>query len=128
MNRIDQFIYSIFFMILSWFFGALILYFLAKSFGVDVQPWWIGFVLGVVSLGIALPSAPAGLGVYEVAMVGGFSLLGVPTAQALAIAVVAHLINITITGFFGMYGLFRDGETISNIYQQLKNVRYLRSG
>jgi len=82
----------------------------------------------VVSLGIALPSAPAGLGVYEVAMVGGFSLLGVPTAQALAIAVVAHLINITITGFFGMYGLFRDGETISNIYQQLKNVRYLRSG
>jgi uncharacterized protein (TIRG00374 family) len=128
LSRIDQFLYSLFFMILSWFFGAFVLYFLAISFGIEVQPWWIGFVLGVISLGIALPSAPAGLGVYEVAMVGAFSLLGVPSSQALAVALVAHLINITITGFIGMYGLFRDGETLSNIYQQLKNVRYIGGG
>jgi hypothetical protein len=61
-------------------------------------------------------------------MVGAFSLLGVPSSQALAVALVAHLINITITGFIGMYGLFRDGETLSNIYQQLKNVRYIGGG
>lgn len=128
LTRLDQFLYSIAFMLLSWFVGALMLYFLTVGFGVEVQSWWIGFVLGVISLGIALPSAPAGLGVYEVAMVGAFSLLGVSASQALAIALVAHLINITITGFFGMYGLIRDGETLSNIYRQLKNVRYLRSG
>lgn len=128
LTRVDQFLYSISFMLLSWFGGALMLYFLTVGFGVEVEPWWIGFVLGVISLGIAIPSAPAGLGVYEVAMVGAFSLLGVSASKALAIALVAHLINITITGFFGLYGLFRDGETLSNIYQQLKNVRYLRSG
>lgn len=128
LTRVDQFLYSIFLMLLSWFFGALLLYFLTVSFGVEVQPWWIGFVLGVISLGIALPSAPAGLGVYEVAMVAAFSFLNVPVSQALAIALVAHLINIIITGFFGMFGLIRDGETLSNIYQQLKNIRDLRGG
>lgn len=122
--RLDQFLLSISLMLLSWFFGGLELYFVTLSFGVQVDFWWIGFVFGVTSLGIALPSAPAGLGVYEVAMVGAFSLLGVPTSVALAIALVSHLIHISLTGVFGVYGLFRDGESISGLYQRLRNVRY----
>lgn len=121
--RWDQFLLSVFFMLLSWFFGAMVLYFLSLSFGVEVEAWWIGFVLGVISLGIAIPSAPAGLGVYEVAMVGAFSILGVPASQALAIALVAHLIQISITGFVGIYGIFRDGETLAGLYQRLLNIR-----
>lgn len=125
LTRWDQFLLSVFFMLLSWFFGAMELYFLTMSFGVDVELWWIGFVLGVISLGIAIPSAPAGLGVYEVAMVGAFSILRVPAAQALAIAVVAHLIQISFTGFVGMYGIFRDGETLASLYQRLRNTRFI---
>jgi uncharacterized protein (TIRG00374 family) len=124
--RLDQFLLSVSFMLISWFFGALEIYFLTISFGVQAEFWWIGFVLGVISLGIALPSAPAGLGVYEIAMVGAFSLLGVSGSVALAIALAAHLIHITITGFFGMYGIFRDGESITGLYQRLRNVRYSR--
>jgi hypothetical protein len=88
-----------------------------------VEFWWIGFIVGVISLGIALPSAPASLGIYEVAMVGAFSLLGVPTSQALAVALVAHFIHITITGFFGVYAIFRDGENIAGLYQRLILLR-----
>ena len=124
LTRLDQFLLSISLMVLSWLFGGLELYFITLSFGVQAEFWWIGFVLGVISLGIALPSAPAGLGVYEVAMVGAFSLLGVPTSVALAIALVSHLIHISLTGFFGVYGIFRDGESISGLYQRLRNVRY----
>jgi len=123
--RLDQFLLSVFFMLLSWFFGAMELYFLTVSFGVDVELWWIGFVLGVISLGIAIPSAPAGLGVYEVAMVGAFSILGVHSSQALAIALVAHLIQISITGFVGMYGIFRDGETLAGLYHRLQSIRHI---
>ena len=112
-------------MLLSWFFGAMELYFLTVSLGVDVELWWIGFVLGVISLGIAIPSAPAGLGVYEVAMVGAFSILGVHSSQALAIALVAHLIQISITGFVGMYGIFRDGETLAGLYHRLQSIRHI---
>jgi hypothetical protein len=116
---------SVFFILLSWLFGAVELYFLTISFGIDVELWWIGFVLGVISLGIAIPSAPAGLGVYEVAMVGAFSILGVPASQALAVALVAHLIQISITGFVGMFGIFRDGETLAGLYQRLRNINII---
>jgi uncharacterized protein (TIRG00374 family) len=126
LTKLDQFLLSVIFMLISWLCGGLELYLIIFSFGVSAKFWWVGFLLGVVSLGIALPSAPAGLGVYEVAMVGGFSLLGVPTSVALAIALVTHLLQITITGSIGMYGIFRDGESITGLFQRLRNVGYLR--
>jgi uncharacterized protein (TIRG00374 family) len=122
----DQFLLSVFFMVISWLFGGLELYFITISFGVTPEFWWIGFVLGVISLGIALPSVPAGLGVYEVAMVGAFSLLGVSSSIALAIALVSHLIHITFTGLIGMYGIFQDGESITGLFQRLRNLSFSR--
>jgi uncharacterized protein (TIRG00374 family) len=124
--RLDQFLLSVLYMVISWIFGGLELYFIITSFGVQAEFWWIGFILGVISLGIALPSAPAGLGVYEVAMVGAFSLLGISSSVALAIALVTHFIHISITGFLGMYGIFRDGESITGLYQRLRNVSFSR--
>jgi hypothetical protein len=79
--------------------------------------------MGFISLGIALPSAPATLGVYEAASVAAWALLGVPFAQALAVALVAHLIHITITGLIGGYGFFRDRETLSGIYLRIRNIK-----
>jgi len=110
-------------MLLSWIFGGLELIFLSKSFGVDIELWMVGFILGMTSLGIAIPSAPAGLGVYEAAAVGAFSLIGLSTSTGLAIAFVSHFISIIITGLIGMLGIFKDGESISGLYQQLKNLR-----
>jgi uncharacterized protein (TIRG00374 family) len=124
--KLDQFLLSVLLMVISWFFGGLELYFITTSFGVPAEFWWIGFILGVISLGIALPSAPAGLGVYEVAMVGAFSLLGVQTSVALAIALVTHFIHISFTGFIGMYGIFRDGESITGLFQRLRNLNFSR--
>lgn len=119
LSRVDQFLLSVSYILLAWLFGSLQLYFLTLSLGIEVEYWWIGFIIGVISLGIALPSAPAGLGIYEFAMVGAFSLLGVPTSQALAVALVAHFIHITITGFIALYGIFQDGENIIGLYQRL---------
>ena len=119
----DQFVLSLVLMILSWVLGGLELIFLAKSFGVDLEVWMVAFILGMISLGIAIPSAPAGLGVLEAAAVGAFSLLGLSTSAGLAIALVSHVISITITGVIGMYGIFRDGESITGLYQHLRNMR-----
>ncbi|UCF28877.1 MAG: flippase-like domain-containing protein [Chloroflexota bacterium] len=122
--KFDQFLLSVLFMLISWLFGGLELYFITISFGIQAEFWWIGFILGVISLGIAIPSAPAGLGVFEVAMVGAFSFLGISSSVALAIALVFHFIHIALTGFFGLYGIFRDGESITGLFQQLRNFRY----
>ncbi len=121
--RWDQFLLSLFLMVLSWIFGGLELIFLSQSFGVDLELWMVGFIIGMISLGIAIPSAPAGLGVYEVAAVGAFSLLGLSTSTGLAIAFVSHFISIIFTGSVGMYGIFRDGKSISGLYRRLRDAR-----
>ena len=118
-----QFGLSLGLILISWIFGGLELFFLSKSFGVDLELWMLGFVLGMTSLGIAIPSAPAGLGVFEAAAVGAFSLMGLSTSTGLAIAFVSHFISIFLTGLIGMYGIFKDGESITGLYQQLRNLR-----
>lgn len=117
------FLLSICLMLGNWLCGVIEIHILLNSVGIQAPYWWAGFALGVVSLGIALPSAPAGLGVYEIAMVGALSLLGVPAAQALAVAIVAHLIHICVTGVIGVYALFKDGETLAGLYQRLRVAR-----
>ncbi|MGB3701408.1 MAG: lysylphosphatidylglycerol synthase transmembrane domain-containing protein [Anaerolineales bacterium] len=119
----DQFLLSVLLMVLGWIFGGLELIFLSQSFGVDLEIWMVGFILGMISLGIAIPSAPAGLGVFEVAAVGAFSLLGLSTSAGLAIAFVSHFISITFTGLVGMYGIFQDGENFAGLYRRLINLR-----
>jgi hypothetical protein len=59
-------------------------------------------------------------------MVGALAVLGVPTSQALAIAITAHLIHITSTGLIGGIALFRDGQTLSGVYRRLKTVHLWR--
>lgn len=120
LRRPDRFVISLLLILASWFFGSLEIHLLAVGFGMEPAWWWTGFVLGVVSLGIALPAAPANLGVYEAAMVGSFLLLGVPGTQALALAIIAHFIHITITGVIGVLALAREGQTLTGIYLQLR--------
>ncbi len=126
LTRMDRFLLSLGLNLLSWSFGAIEIHLLILSFGVPAPFWWTGFALGVVSLGIAVPSAPASLGVYEAAMVGALAVLGVPTSKALAIAITAHLIHITSTGLIGGIALFRDGQTLSGVYRRLKTVHLWR--
>ena len=114
-------------LILSWLFGGLELIFISRSFGVELEIWMVAFILGMISIGIAIPSAPAGLGVFEAAAVGAFSLLGLSTTAGLAIAVVSHFISIAFTGLIGVYGIFRDGESITDIYNHLRNMRLFNS-
>jgi hypothetical protein len=79
------------------------------------------FVIGIVSFGAALPSAPAALGVFEGAIVGALVLLGVPAATALAYAILLHFFHIIISGIFGFYGFAKDGESLLGMYGKLAN-------
>lgn len=115
-----HFLLSLTLILASWLFGLLEVHLLAVGIGIEPSWWWTGFVLGVVSLGIALPAAPASLGVYEASMVGSFLLLDVPGEQALALAIMAHFIHIAITGIIGGYALARDGQSLTGIYARLR--------
>lgn len=126
LTRTDRFLLSLGLILLSWVSGAIEIHLLILSFGAPAPFWWTGFALGVVSLGIAVPSAPASLGVYEAAMVGALTVLGVPASQALAIAILAHVIHIASTGLIGGIALFRDGRTLTGVYRRVRSVRLSR--
>lgn len=108
-------------------FGSLALSW-AISFGENwvvfnqLQPnppfWWMIFVLSMAAFGAALPSAPAGLGVFEGVMVAAFALLGVDADLAFTHAIVIHALAFTYTSILGLVGLRMQGQALVSLYRR----------
>ena len=73
-------------------------------------------------MGIAAPSSPGAVGVYELVVVGALALFGIPAATALAFALTAHLTQYLLVGVLGTIGLARDGESLIGLYRQTRNI------
>lgn len=77
--------------------------------------WWGIFLSGVMALGVAIPSAPSALGVYEASFVAAIAILGGQTGTAFAYAIILHLISFSFSVIFGVWGLIREGMGFSKI-------------
>jgi glycosyltransferase 2 family protein len=116
-------IISIFFWIaISWSLWVLLLFIGLKAMHGETRFWWAIFTEGVLALGIALPSAPAGLGVFEGTMVFGLSLFDIPKETSFGLAVVIHTLQIAMTSIIGFIALLRQGESLSAVLQRIKSV------
>jgi uncharacterized protein (TIRG00374 family) len=93
------------------------------AFFPHARPLWAIFCLAVSSLGVALPSSPGGLGVFEGAVVGALAVFNLDSSNALAYAFTMHFWNYLITGLLGSYALARDGESILHLYDRVRKVR-----
>lgn len=114
-----RFLRVAFWMLLAWACNVGWYYVLMRSFLPEAHLLWALFSIAVASMGVALPSSPAYIGVLETALVGALSLFGVDPAIALAYAVVAHVIYFVITGLIGIYGFWQQGQSLGAIYQKL---------
>lgn len=85
--------------------------------------WWAAFVLGSVGMGVAVPSAPGGLGVMEGVMVFVLHALGVDPSVALAYALAMHAVYYLVTVSLGMVGLSVYGASLPQIVQQTVRPR-----
>jgi hypothetical protein len=81
------------------------------------------FTIGVGALGIAAPSSPGALGVYEAVLVGALAVFGLEASATLAFALSMHMISYLLTGVIGGYGLYRDGESLSSLYSRLGRLK-----
>ncbi|PKO07023.1 MAG: hypothetical protein CVU41_03790 [Chloroflexi bacterium HGW-Chloroflexi-3] len=81
--------------------------------------WWGAFANTTLALGIALPSAPAGLGIYESSIVAGLKLFNIDESIALAFALILHVSQFVLIGILGIYALSRDGYSLKNLFSQL---------
>jgi uncharacterized protein (TIRG00374 family) len=73
------------------------------------------FVLTLVGLGIAVPSAPGAAGVWEFAIVQALSVFQVERSAALSYAIAFHLVHIGVTTLLGGLALAREGETLAHL-------------
>ncbi len=92
---------------LSWTLGLAFFLLVLRAFIPGAPLSWVAFGVGVLAFGIALPSSPGALGIYEASLVGALALCGVPSADSLAFAVAAHALSFALTSIFGLVALVR---------------------
>lgn len=118
-----QFVSVIFWIIISWLSWTYIIFYGTSAIQQGVKLWWAIFTQGVLALGIALPSAPAGLGVFEGTIVVALSVFDISAEKALGIAVVIHLLQIFVTTIFGLIAVMRQGDSIADILKKMQSER-----
>ncbi len=92
-------------MTLSWAVQVLAYGLTLRALVPQASLLWAAFVLGSIGMGIAVPSAPGGLGVMEGVMVFVLGALGVETSVALAFAFAMHGVYYLVTGVLGWLGV-----------------------
>ncbi len=119
----SRFLLSFFWIGMTWVVWMFFYYSTVAQLANGAPLWWGAFVSSLLALGVAIPSAPAAVGVYEAAIVGSLALLGISSSSALAFAIVMHLDQIVITAIFGMWGLIRDGQSLSSLLATLSDQK-----
>ncbi len=74
-----------------WALEMVIYYTVMRAFGVELPFWAAGLCLAVTNFGIAVPSAPGYVGVFEAACSGAIIALGTSKELALSFAIGLHL-------------------------------------
>jgi uncharacterized protein (TIRG00374 family) len=117
------FLRFLFWIVLNWGIAIIQYTLIISAFFPQADLIWGMFGLGAASFGNAVPSLPGAIGTLEAAVGGSLELLSGDISTALAVALVVRLFNYLFTGIVGIYGFNTEGETLSGIYQKLKDLR-----
>jgi glycosyltransferase 2 family protein len=116
------FLLAVFWILLDWLIALGQYYLIMLAFIPQAKFLWTAFTLSASALGIAAPSSPGAVGVYELVVVGALSLFGIQAATALAFALTAHLSQYLLVGVLGTIGLARDGESLISVYSRVRHI------
>jgi glycosyltransferase 2 family protein len=105
---------------LNWCITIFQFFFLMLAFFPSAQVLWSAFTVGVVSLGISVPTMPGAMGVWELSIVASLSVFELDPSVALAYAITIHLSNYIVTGVIGSYALVKDGESLVGLFSRLR--------
>ena len=103
----------------SWMLSAAAIYLLLLGFEPSAQ-WHVGvFATCVISLGLAIPSAPSSVGIWEGATIFALGMFGIESETALAFAVVMHITIFMKMLVLGMVGIEREGESFRRLANEV---------
>ncbi len=80
--------------LLLWILQAWIVALSVQSLNISLPAYGSILVLVVVNLAMMAPSAPAGVGPFEFAMVAGLSIFGIPPTVAFSAAIIYHALQV----------------------------------
>jgi uncharacterized protein (TIRG00374 family) len=93
--------------VLVWFFGALTNLALLKAFGLPLSMGIALLLLAVLQIGVAVPSVPGRIGVFEGLCLVTLALFGIEANLALGYGVVLHAVVLLPPAVLGLWWLFR---------------------
>ena len=117
------FVRFLFWMTLNWGIAIVSYYLIIRAFFPEAQLVWGMFGLGGAAFGGAIPALPGSIGTFEGAFGGAVALLTGDESTSLAVALTGRFYNYLNSGVIGGIGFLREGQTLSGIYEQLKNLR-----
>lgn len=112
----------LFWMTVNWGIALCSYFLIVRAFFPQAQLIWGFFGLGVSAFGNAIPSLPGAVGTFEGAFGGAMTILTGDQSTALAAALAGRLYNTSIL-IIGIIGLASERQTLSGIYQQLREIR-----
>jgi len=98
---------------LECFFTHWVFFFFFGIYNAD--PWLAVALAVIIALAVAAPSAPAFIGVYQVACLAGFALFGLDKELGLAFSIVTHVYQYLLVVVYGFYVLLRDNLRLSDL-------------
>jgi uncharacterized protein (TIRG00374 family) len=113
----------LFWMTVNWTVAVFSYFMIILAFFPKAQIIWGFFGLGVAAFGNAIPSLPGAIGTFEGAFGGAMTILSGDQSTALAAALAGRLYMYISAITLGLIGLASEGQTLSGIYQQLKDFR-----
>jgi uncharacterized membrane protein YbhN (UPF0104 family) len=112
--------------LLSWLFSGIVFFCAIKTFQPIGRFLEAMFMMVSLSLAVIVPSSPGVIGVFQLV---GQQALVIPfgekysASNALAITLVAHLTYYIISTLIGIIGLWRVGQSFSDLMQQISHNR-----
>jgi uncharacterized protein (TIRG00374 family) len=93
-----------------------------RGFVPDASVFWglLSLVGGLI--GVALPSAPSSLGVFEGSLTVVLTMGGLAQGTAIAYAIAIHLLNIVVLSVLGALGLVLEGQSLGSIMAAAKSA------
>jgi uncharacterized protein (TIRG00374 family) len=107
---------------LSWLLWVCMYYLILLPIAPQFPFYGAIFISAVLALGVAIPAAPGGLGIYEASAVGSLALFGISPSASLAVALWLRLLQFTITGILGFYELVHNRHSISVLFEKAKTL------
>ena len=123
LTRVEYFAGSFGLLALSWALAIVRDCILIRVFVPDAPLWWAALGISAANIMGAVPSVMASLGTYELGAVGALTLVGMPKEFALACALIVHVIHLTFSSLIGAYGLSQEGQTITEVYNEIRHAR-----